>query len=271
VLNVHKFHGREHSSFSGPEMISFYAYRAQSDDPFHVENANLANLAGALKYAHYEVINSQEKEEGLCQRHYAITRIARYKLTMKNPQDVYDGFGDVQPQFGPFMAFDQGQCTSCLGPDSKIWEQLGFYVGCQKQDEELFQYEGAEWYSLPGPCPHKGWGYKDAACRTEHPGGECTEGQEPDGIRCTWRIEERGEVRLDELSGIQDYYKYCQAGHVEYSDHANSPEKKQGGVCFWNDRDLAVANKERVEAVRRLFKLKYPHNREEILGSQCEF
>merc|ERR1712087_1014618 len=86
-------------------------------------------------------------------------------------------------QFGPYVAFDNGQCT-VAGCDT-IWQKYGFVVGCQHipynqgmwaayctpQDGKCRR---GHWYSLPGPCPsHNRWDKKWCAARNDQQGGAC--------------------------------------------------------------------------------------------------
>mmetsp|Transcript_84101 Transcript_84101/g.243093 ORF Transcript_84101/g.243093 Transcript_84101/m.243093 type:complete len:690 (+) Transcript_84101:84-2153(+) len=110
---------------TGMSKMTFYVYRAQSDDNYPPENVNAADLAGVMAYLHNEVI-------GAVPRKFGITRILRYKITMQNTQAFYDAF---QKQFGPFVAFDAGQCTApgCAA----VFAQYGYNIGCQNLDRYL--------------------------------------------------------------------------------------------------------------------------------------
>jgi len=102
--------------------MTFYVYRAQSDDDYAPENVNVADLAGLMWYLHNEVVPSTPRK-------FAVTRILRYKITMQNTEEFYHRF---PKQFGPFVAFDSGRCTAphCNG----IWKDYGFVIGCQNLD-----------------------------------------------------------------------------------------------------------------------------------------
>jgi len=260
-------------SSSHPELLSFYVYRAQDDNDYHITNDNAANLPGVLKYVHYEVVGAQERgPDRQCRRHYGITRILRFKLTMKNPQKVLEYFGAIAPQLGPFSAFDKGACASCTDPNSPIsFDKLGYYVGCQKQTDELYHYgETAAWFSLPGPCPLSEISLKTQQCMRKEPGGECPRGKVPDGVACTWTLEPAGEVRLDELSQIDDYFAFCNQDKTEYVE-PGGVQRDTGHVCFWDDRNSNIVNAERVATVREFFKRKYPRMPARMLGPLCEF
>jgi len=260
---------------TGPQLLTFYAYRAQDDIEYHTENNNLADLAGVLKYVHYEVVNSQVRDErlGTCMRHYGITRIVRFRLSMFNPPAIFNGFGQLRPQFGPFVAFDQGRCTSCVDQNANIFDHRGgYFVGCQKQKQSTYHYtDNAVWYSLPGRCPSQVWARKTDLCKKLQPGGECEKGRQPDGSpSCTWSIEQMGEVRLDELTGLTNYSQFCKLGYAEFAMTAEG-RRSTGGVCFWDGRENDTSNQERIAHVLRAFKRKYPSKPKDMMPPACEF
>jgi len=124
---------------TGMSKMTFYVYRAQSDDNYPPENVNAADLAGVMAYLHNEVI-------GAVPRKFGITRILRYKITMQNTQAFYDAF---QKQFGPFVAFDAGQCTApgCAA----VFAQYGYNIGCQNLDRYLVNTVRDYGFAPPSP------------------------------------------------------------------------------------------------------------------------
>lgn len=214
-------------------------YRAQSDTSYPPENCDLASAAGVMWYLHNEVVK-------LCPRHYNISRVIRYNVTVFNPPSVY---AMRQGQFGPFVAFDYGQCTVPNCPH--LWEQYGYAVGCQKQDVTRWKYEDSFWYSLPGKCPSQKWSNKSSECAAQELGGNCSQ---PNGTQtCTWHAEQVGEVLVNDLSGISDLAAFCAAGNVEYDENTD----KGRGCSFWDDKFNASRNKERVLALERHFAQRY--------------
>eukprot|EP00443_Scrippsiella_acuminata_P048635 CAMPEP_0115210618 /NCGR_PEP_ID=MMETSP0270-20121206/22340_1 /TAXON_ID=71861 /ORGANISM="Scrippsiella trochoidea, Strain CCMP3099" /LENGTH=594 /DNA_ID=CAMNT_0002624279 /DNA_START=60 /DNA_END=1844 /DNA_ORIENTATION=+ len=113
---------------AGPSQMTFYMYRAQSDDEYLPENVNAADLAGLMWYLHNEVVPSVPRKFG-------VTRILRYMVTMQNTQEFY---GTYPKQFGPFVAFDSAKCTAphC----DSIWKKYGFVIGCQNLDRYVANY-----------------------------------------------------------------------------------------------------------------------------------
>lgn len=227
-------------------LINFYAYRAMNDDEYELDNVDAANLAGEMYYLNHEVVSAS------CPRHYGITRILRLKVTMRPTLQVYNS-GSEHPLFMGFITFDFGACSGqgCAA----IWAKYGFNPGCQFatfEDRGEFRYPNGVWYSFPGLCPSHRIGHKHGECRHTEPGGRC---DQPTGEKnCTWNLEPAGEVRLDELSGIENYTKFCQEKKREYilqTDHGE-------GFSFWDDRGSTERCKERLELVEDLFAKKYP-------------
>lgn len=228
---------------ASPPLMTFYMYRAQDKENYEVMNNNLGNLAGVLWYLHHEVVP-------LCPRHYGITRILRYKVTMKPTVEVFNT-AMYRPTFAPFVAMDKCRCTTpgCSG----FWEHYGYAPGCQEQapGPDYF-YPLGVWYSLPGPCPSKDCWHKTQACKAKEPGGRCPA---PNGNReCTWHLEDAGEIDLDELVGISNHTAFCKAGKHEFVPHIDHGV----GVTFWDGYHNKTRCEERVRRVENLFSTKFP-------------
>ena len=135
-------------------------------------------------------------------------------------------------------------------------------VGCAKSEISRF-YDHAYgddvmYFSLPGPCATKPYAEKSDACRAADPGGECAH---PDGgAHCTWHAEPLGHVTLDELmetEGIVDHRGSTGLNQREYKS------------CFWDERHDAQRNRERVKALDRKFREKYPQIPGDIPAPLC--
>jgi len=106
--------------------------------------------------------------------------------------------------FDNFVAFDKAKCT-VPGCPQLHWNPYGYVVGCSPNDNTRVSLPGAPvWYSLPGTCPSKYYFQKTAECNAAEPGGLCA-GEVTGSRNCTYKIEKAGEIRLDELSGIENY------------------------------------------------------------------
>lgn len=190
--------------------MTFYMYRASKNEDYHPENINLATAGGVMWYIHNEVVRAgcvkPDAQKPEFARHYDITRILRYKVTVKNPTEVFNykksEGQDYKKQFGHFVQFDSGNCT--VQGCAKFWEDYGYNVGCQKapevcldktiepptpcpEDKRMVMYESrfshSYWYSLPGRCPSKPFTAADklGECAKAEVGGECPRPVNSDG------------------------------------------------------------------------------------------
>jgi len=258
---------------NSPQLMTFYMYRAQSNWDYPLENVNAADLSGAMYYLHNEILGGQPRK-------YNITRILRYKVTTMPTREVFDS---TNTQFGPFVAFDNGRCTS---PDcGQVFSKLGYNVGCQLLDPETSAYMSpfqtkrnckpnencpGIWYSLPGQCPTKDLLDKSEQCVEEEMGGACASvtGEKI----CTYHYEHAGEVRMDELSGLDDSTEWwlpdAQGNKkAEYVSHLDGGV----GTHFWDGKFNVTMGLERQRKVVELFRQKYPQLRETYGQPPCDF
>jgi len=225
-------------------------YRAQSKASYSMENINTADLAGVMWYLHNEVVRTTPRK-------YAIDRIRRYKVTVKNTPEFWNVH---RRQFGAFVAYDAARCSTPVCKD--IYHQYGFIVGCQTCDRNVANYlaksqtnwnckKGSDqcraplWYSLPGPCPSMGMSNKEIAankvglnvmkaktkeCMQRMPGGHCDKATgAPD---CTYSYKEAGEIFLDELTGIGDYNTFWNKSFVRCQEKKARNEVPASTQCI---------------------------------------
>merc|ERR1740121_276268 len=186
---------------------------------YPLTNVNVGDLAGTMWYLHNEIVPSMA-----INRKYNITRIWRFKLTMKT---TWEYFNVHRRQFGDFVAFDNGKCTVPFC--DKIWKHFGYIPGCQFQNMDPKDHNSAAyfaqsktrvegchqdrapycnnsvWYSLPGPCPNHSFESKDQKCEHHMPGGLCKKASGDSG--CTYSYETAGYIELDELASIRDLFR----------------------------------------------------------------
>jgi hypothetical protein len=248
---------------------------------YSLANINAADLAGVMWYLHNEIVPSV----GI-NRKYNITRIWRFKITMKT---TWEFFNVHRRQFGGFVAFDNGRCT--VPHSDKIWNHFGFIPGCQfqnmdpeeRQSSSYFslsktRFEGCHpdrapfcngsvWYSLPGPCPSERFDGKNPECKQAMPGGLCR--QATGDRNCTYSYETAGYIDIDELVGIRDYKAFFMDGNREYSHKTDSGV----GCTFWNGKNDAKLCQERMDKVQALFKKRYPDlpSCDELPPPPCDF
>mmetsp|Transcript_66247 Transcript_66247/g.205258 ORF Transcript_66247/g.205258 Transcript_66247/m.205258 type:complete len:234 (+) Transcript_66247:2-703(+) len=220
-------------------------------------------------YLHNEVIG---KPNFAYTRKYDITRILRYRVTMKTTQRWYSAF---HHQFGPYLAFDSGRCSA--PPCQSTWDKYGYIVGCQVLGTDLVNYPrdfelvdlgpkastttarpkmdlsvGGVWYSLPGPCPSMERKDKTQTCLKQELGGRCGSGT--GWGNCTYQAELAGELRLDGLCGIHNYTAWFRAGNTEYDWQSDRGK----GCSFWDGRHDLKKGTRRLLLIQRLFREKFP-------------
>lgn len=134
----------------------------------------MADLVGAMKYVHSEVIAEHtiaDFDRKL--RKYSIDTIARWRILFQNP-GVITGMNQapmIFADFGPFITFDYGQATN-LEP-LQLLERLGDFVGAQQNSGDGFVYNDPYfWFSLPGFCPNLPYKCTNGWTDTEQGGGE---------------------------------------------------------------------------------------------------
>lgn len=263
------------SSFSTvrPVNLTFYMYRAQSDQDYPLENVNAADLPGVMWYLHNEILVSQPLK-------YNVTRILRFKVTMKNTQKMFEAYNT---QFAPYVAYDGGVCTT---PDCiNGYKEYGYNVGCQLTSAGYYFSDfqtgkgcrnGVDcqpvWYSLPGACPNTPPIGKNGACATVEPGGRCRGPHlnQLGGFSCTYAYEMAGEVRLEELLGLnvgESYADWVKKGGVEYDKGTGQGRY----TTFWNWINDKDACRERVRKVAGLFLFKYPELPDTLGEPPCNF
>jgi len=261
-----------------PKELTFYMYRATGEFAPPLENVNAADLAGVMLYLHREVV-------GTTPRKFGIDRIRRYRVTVRNTQEL---FNVHHSSLGPYLAFEEGQCTSPLC--ERAFKQYGYVVGCQRLEDSTSAYQAKTatapgkcesnmchlpvWYSLPGPCPIQRGLYRKrrltsrklSSCIQAMPGGLCKKATGKSD--CTYSVEEAGYVLLDELLGISDYASWCRDGrHKEYDQRLD----RGIGTDFWNGKQDAAKCAARMAAVQALFKYRYPRLPEHLHQPPCDF
>lgn len=278
---------------SSAPLYTFYMYRAVSNEDYAPVNVNAGTLAGVLWYLHHEVVIQAPRK-------FEITRILRFKVTMRATQSLWD----LGMSFGSRFAFDYGQATGpfvcgrdtsrggikpklCDGafdakilkqirpyPDAFEWSKYGYFVGCNNLGEYPFPmdpvyYPGAKWYSLPGKCPSKKYSDKSDGCEVADTGGYCP-GEIPNGNgTCTWNYEMAGNITVDEMVNISDYNAFGASGAREYDPYTDKGTR----FDWWDGLKDSAKNQARVDSALRVFAEKYPDltQAKDMTEPPCDF
>jgi len=262
----------------GPLTMSFYVYHAANRSGELLTNVNAGNLPAVMWYLHNEIVVQTPRK-------FKIDRIERYKVTMRNSENLYS---ETHAQFGPHVFFDQGRCTK---PDcDSIWNRYGFVIGCATLSQRLNKSayfspfltrpwgkmgcpprcNDAVQYSLPGPCPSMPANGKTQDCNLRMPGGLCNDPSllgKP-GASCTYFVEEAGNVSLDELVGIRkNFWSFSFNNHFKEYDS----DKDAGvGIDFWDGKLDPRACTARMKKVIKLFKKTHPSLPETFGEPPCD-
>jgi len=226
-----------------------------------------------MYYLHNEILGGQPRK-------YNITRILRYKVTTKPTKEVFE---HTHTQFGPFVAFDQGMCTAA--DCDEVFDKYGYNVGCQLLDPKLSAYESpfqtmhgcmptetcpGVWFSLPGQCPTKDLLDKTQQCVDKEMGGACAavSGEKA----CTYHYDHAGEVRMDELSGLDDSTQWWlpDAQGQRKAEYIKSLDTGIG-THFWEGKMNITKAAERQKKVIELFQKKYPQLPDTYGQPPCDF
>lgn len=199
------------------QVSMFRATESPSLGKWTLENNNLADIGGVLKYLHTEVIVEHELPSTRLIRKYNVDVIGKWNFQVKNPAKILATNMVVSTNFGPFVTYDYGQSTNPYF-DDKL-PVYGDWVGAQTQegDPRIEVDVHMWWYSLGGFCPnlqHKEKGTHDAPnpqCMryVDQPqvpiaGGKCSHGEAaPTGeAGCAYIYTDGGVVTVDQLAGL---------------------------------------------------------------------
>ncbi|RHY95147.1 hypothetical protein DYB35_007053 [Aphanomyces astaci] len=205
-----------------------------------------------------------------------MTYIWFYDITIVQPYfavSEYGTDGGVIPEYGAFVAMDNGMCTlrettipeQCLQFSGLNYNpNLGPYVGGEpRKTHPKGNYADNVWFSFPGPCFIKPFDQKSTTCRNDPAmkGGLCPKGVAPDGVTCTYSFDVLGYVSIDDLVGITslpvpgsptqnftDRVQFCKAGGIEYNFDTSF-----SNLTFWNDPLNVTANAERTKKMMTLY------------------
>ncbi|KDO26628.1 hypothetical protein SPRG_08032 [Saprolegnia parasitica CBS 223.65] len=231
-------------------------YRAAMD------TVNTASPEGALMYVQTEGINKQFDVN--CGRKTNMSYIWFMNVTIVQPTFAIAETQDdnsVVPEYGHFVAMDNGYCTPkdakgtlspyCLNFGGLMnTANIGPYVGGETRGTHDFgSYPDNVWFSFPNSCYTKTFDQKDDACRKAQKGGLCPLGTQPDGVTCTYSYEVLGYLFIDDLVGITNMtssqtmqpYKnrveFCKDSKIEYDFNAKRAHTEDAGLLldFYND------------------------------------
>ncbi|RHY24846.1 hypothetical protein DYB32_008657 [Aphanomyces invadans] len=239
-----------------------------------LDTVNTASVEGALFYVQSEGIGTDV--DNACARKTNMTYIWFYDINIVQPYFAVAEYGTntgVVPEYGAFVAMDNGMCTlresnppeQCLQFSGINYNpNLGPYVGGEpRKTHPKAVYDDNVWFSFPGPCFLKPFDQKTATCRNDPSlkGGMCPRGTKPDGVTCTYSFDVLGYLSIDDLVGITslpvpgsttqnftDRVQFCKAGGIEYNF-----DTQFSNLTFWKDPLNVTANAERTKKMMTMY------------------
>ncbi|CAE8726659.1 unnamed protein product [Polarella glacialis] len=210
-------------------MLSFDIFRsmaAAAVDTHPMEDDDVADLGGVLKYVHTEILTEHLQNPLRINRKYDIDSLAAHRYKIKNTQELLNSDVQTQGEFGQFVTFDWGQATNTA--QLPMLSQYGNFVGIQpcsqlECDVRFPSERPYAWLSVGNRCPNFAWdkkGSKLAPAKdclqsgkdANSTGGLCPHGfdaeqfvprVEPTGDQnCVYSYGKAKVVLLDDLVGI---------------------------------------------------------------------
>lgn len=208
------------------DIMMYRALIGEHVNDYTLENNNVADAGGVLKYIHTEVIVEHQLPEHRIKRKYEVDAISMWHVRFRNHHALVHSSDRVGNEFGPFLAYDFGESTNRHYEETGFFERYGDWVGMQHQqgDPRIITTDPIVWYSLGGFCPNKNfhekgdrhnpspdcvkygenlgaWGFPNTALN----GGYCGDHFTGDPLGepgCTYTYAQPSVVSLDSIVGI---------------------------------------------------------------------
>ena len=96
-----------------PLEMDFYRSMAEAAVDTHpMEDDDIADMCGALKYVHTEILTEHLQSPIRQTRKYSIDVITRHRMKIKNPVTILKTPNALQGEFGQFITYDFGKATN---------------------------------------------------------------------------------------------------------------------------------------------------------------
>ena len=208
------------------EVDIYRAMEASQVDMHPLEDDNVADLGGVLKYIVTEIIVESRGNPSRTTRKYDINSISQHRFKVRNPDALLESSKVAYGEFGQFVTYDSGRATNKDQED--MLKKYGDFVGVQgcphlHCDRRLPSDTPYSWFSLGNWCPNLPFWYKgtkekmNETCLkdlndTVLSGGLCPKGFGADSLSppmdptgkpgCVYSYGRGETVLLDELAGI---------------------------------------------------------------------
>jgi len=213
---------------------TFRAMRSSQVERSPVENDDLADLGGVLKYVHTEAIMEHLLPPDRRERKYGLDCITRHRFKIRNPEALLTQ-GNNMVDFGQFITYDYGVATNPI--QQSVIQRLGDFVGIQdNRDPRYPSLEPYFWFSTGNRCPNLPWDKKGSR---EAPNPDCLGGNGRGGLCPGGSDRENILPRVDPTGEPGCVYSYGQTVTVHLDRLAGITAEDCGGVpCkdWWHFR-----------------------------------
>lgn len=212
------------------EAQDFDIYRCMAGsavDTHAMEDDDIADLTGALKYVHTEILTEHLQSPIRQTRKYGIDVVTRHRMKFKNPSTVQKTPNALQGEFSQFVTYDFGKATNPA--QLPMIKEQGDFVGIApctdlKCDVRFPSPKPYSWLSMGNWCPNLSWDKKGTKSNpnpnclkhsdgTFIKGGLCENGfnhqsflpgpEPPTGEQgCVYKYGKATMVKLDDVVGI---------------------------------------------------------------------
>jgi len=212
----------------------FRAMRATEVEHYPVEDDDIADLGGVLKYVHTEAIMEHLLPPDRRERKYGLDCVTRHRFKIRNPKALLANEG-FMVDFGQFVTYDYGVATNSA--QRPMIQRFGDFVGVQdNRDPRYPSLEPYFWFSTGNRCPNLPWDKKGTH---EDPNPECVAGSGRGGLCPGGRDRENLLPKVDPNGEPGCVYSYGQTVTVPLDRLAGIAEEDCGGVpCrdWWHFR-----------------------------------
>ncbi|CAJ1336035.1 unnamed protein product [Effrenium voratum] len=204
---------------------------AAAVDTHPFEDDDIADLTGALKYVHTEILTEHLQSPIRTTRKYAIDAFTVHRLRIKNPKTVLHTTKALQGEFSQFVTYDFGQATNPA--QLPMLAEQGDFVGiapCTDLhcDVRFPSQRPYSWLSLGNWCPNLTWEKKGTK---QKPNPKClkSQGQTIKGGLCPNGFNSKDFVPGSDPTGEQGcVYTYGTAKVVKLDDVVGITQEKCG-------------------------------------------
>lgn len=213
---------------------TFRAMKTSEVQHYPLEDDDIADLGGVLKYVHTEAIMEHLLPPDRRERKYGLDCITQHRFKIRNPPALLTSGGN-HVDFGQFVTYDYGVATNSA--QHPMIQRFGDFVGIQdNRDPRYPSMEPYFWFSTGNRCSNLPWDKKGSL---EAPNPDCLGGGGLGGLCPGGHDLEHFLPRVDPTGTPGCVYSYGRTVTVPLDRLAGITAEDCGGVpCkdWWHFR-----------------------------------